>query len=99
MASLNFTSAVPEEGTTFIFSSWVCVADGADDFHRHLVDNAKLEAPAATQCSDLDESVDNLGEMLLPDLARDLEEQSVFNATSTCAAPGFLRSDPIWPEG
>jgi hypothetical protein len=48
---------------------------------------------------DLDESVVNLGEMLLPDLARDLEEQSIFNAISTRATPGFLGSDPIWAEG
>jgi hypothetical protein len=99
MASFNFTSAMLEEGTAFIFGSWVCVADGAGDFCRHLVDNTKPEALAATRCSDLDESIDNLDEMLLPDLARDLKEQSIFNATSTRAAPSFLRSDPIWSKG
>jgi hypothetical protein len=36
--------------------------------------------------------------MLLPDLARDLEEQSVFNATLNHAAPNFFRTDSIWSE-
>jgi hypothetical protein len=36
--------------------------------------------------------------MLLPDLAREIKEQSVFNATSTHAAPGLLGSDPIRSE-
>jgi hypothetical protein len=33
MASFKFTSPVLPEGTTFIFGSWVYVADGAGDFH------------------------------------------------------------------
>jgi hypothetical protein len=28
MASLSFTSNVLDEGTTFIFGSWICVANG-----------------------------------------------------------------------
>jgi hypothetical protein len=69
MASFNFTSAVPQEGTTFIFGSWVCVADGAGNFRWHLIDNTKPEAPTTTQRSNLDDSVVNLGETLLPYLA------------------------------
>jgi hypothetical protein len=42
---------------------------------------------AATRCSDLDEFVNNLDEILLPDLAREIEEQSVFDPTSIHAAP------------
>jgi hypothetical protein len=48
MASFNFTSAMPEEGMTFVFGSWICVANDTGDFHRHLVYNTKAEAPAAT---------------------------------------------------
>jgi hypothetical protein len=33
MASFKFTSAMPPQGTTFIFSSWVCVADGVGNFY------------------------------------------------------------------
>jgi hypothetical protein len=43
----------------------------------------------------LPKGISNLDEMLLPDLARDIEEEFVFNATSTCAAPELLGLDPI----
>lgn len=52
----------------------------------------KPKALAATHCSDLDEFVDGLDEMLLPVLAREIEEQFVFNTTPTRAAPEILGS-------
>jgi hypothetical protein len=39
--------------------------------------------------------IDNLKEMLLPDLARKIVKEFIFNATSTRAAPGLLGLDPI----
>jgi hypothetical protein len=33
MASFKFTNTVLPEGTTLVFGSWVCVADGAGDFY------------------------------------------------------------------
>jgi hypothetical protein len=98
MVSFNFTSTVLDEGTTFIFGSLVCVADGASSFHRHLVDDMKPEASAAAQRSVLDEFIDNLDESLLPDLAREIEEESAVDATLTHAAPGLLRSDSFRSE-
>jgi hypothetical protein len=41
------------------------------------------------------EFIDNLDEMLLPDLTREIEEESIFDATPSRAAPVLLRSDPI----
>jgi hypothetical protein len=58
----------------------------------------KPEASAASQSNNLDEFIDNLDEMLLPDLTREIEEESVSNATSTHAAPGLLGLDPIQYE-
>jgi hypothetical protein len=58
----------------------------------------KPEASAASQRSGLDEFIDNLDETLLPDLARELVDESIFNATSTHAVPGLLRSDLIQSE-
>jgi hypothetical protein len=52
----------------------------------------------STRRSNLDEFVDNLDEMLLPDLAKQIEEQSVLDTTSIRAAPGLLGSDHIRPE-
>jgi hypothetical protein len=97
MATFSFTNAVPDEGIMFVFGSWVCVADGAGDFHLHLV-NEKPEDPEATIRSDLDESIDKLSEMLLPNPAREIEEQFVLDATSNHAAPGLLKSDLIRSE-
>jgi hypothetical protein len=95
MASFDFTSAVPDEGTIFIFGSWVCIANGLSGFNSHLADTRELEAPAVTRCNDLDELVDKLDETLLPDLAREIKGESVSNATSTRAAPKHLGSDLI----
>jgi hypothetical protein len=86
-----------QEGTTFVFGSCVYVTDGAGNFHRHLVNNRKLEAPAATQCSDLNEFIDNLDE-ILPDLVREIMEQSIFDVTPTHAAPKLFRLDLILSE-
>jgi hypothetical protein len=87
MASFNFTSVVLDESTTFIFGSWVCIADGSGGFNNHLTDTTEPEASAANRRSDLNEFIDNLKEMLLPDIAREIEEESIFDAISTHAAP------------
>jgi hypothetical protein len=92
MASLSFTSNVLDEGTIFIFGSWICVTNGLGGFNIHLIDFKKLEASAATRRSNLDSFIDDLDELLLPDLPRQIEDMSVFDATSNRAAPGH-RSD------
>jgi hypothetical protein len=89
---------VLDEGTIFVFGSWVCVADGTCSVRRHLVNDMKLEASTASQHSSLDGFINNLVETLLPDLAREIEDESIFNVTSTHAAPGLLRLDLIWYE-
>jgi hypothetical protein len=94
MASFNFTSAVLDEGTTFIFRSWVCVVDSTGSFRGHLVDNVKPK-PSTVQCNDLDEFIDKLEETLLPNLARKIEEESAVDATSTRASLGLLELDSI----
>jgi hypothetical protein len=64
MIFFNFTSAVLDEGTNFIFGSWVCIHDAAGSFRRHLGDDTKPEAFAASQRSGLDEFVNDLDETL-----------------------------------
>jgi hypothetical protein len=83
MASLSCTSTMLDEGTTFIFSSWICVANGLGGFNSHLVDSRN---------SDLDE-------LLLPNLVWQVEKISVFNAISTHAAPELVGSDSNRSEG
>jgi hypothetical protein len=93
MASLSFTSNVLDEGTTFIFGSWIYVANGLGGFISHLVDFRKPEAPAATRRSNLDSFIDDLNELLLPDPPSQIEKTSVFDATSSRTATGLLESD------
>jgi hypothetical protein len=89
MASLSFTSNVLDEGTTFIFSSWICITNGLGGFNSHLINSRKSKASAATRCSNLDSFIDDLDELLLPDLPRQNETTSVFNMTPSRAAPGL----------
>jgi hypothetical protein len=94
MASFSFTSTLLDEGTTFIIGSWICIANSSGGFNGHLVDSRKPEASTPTRCSDLNNFVDSLDELLLPDHAREIETTSVFDTTSTHAAPRLLESDP-----
>lgn len=93
MVTFNFTNTVLEEGMTFNFGSWVCIANDAGNFRWHLIDNKKMEGPTMLPHNNLDEFIDNLDEMLLPDLAREVGKESNFNPAPTDAVPGLLRSD------
>jgi hypothetical protein len=87
MASFRFTSTVLDEGTTFVFGSWICIANGLVVSNSHLADSRKPEALVATRRSNLNEFIDNLDKLLLPDLAGEIEKMSIFYATSTHVAP------------
>jgi hypothetical protein len=87
MSSLSFTSNMLDKGTTFIFGSWICIANGLGGFNSHLIDSRKLEASAATRHSNLDSFIDDLDELLLLDLPRQIENISIFDMTQSRAAP------------
>jgi hypothetical protein len=93
MASFNFTSAMLNEGTTFIFGSWICVANCLGGYNNHLANPKEPEAPSSTPSSNFDDFIDNLDDMLLPDLAQQIKKISIFNATSTRDAPDLFGSD------
>jgi hypothetical protein len=93
MASFYFTSTVLDECTTFIFDFWICIANGSGGFNSHLANSRESETPTATQHNNIDD--ENLDEMLLLDLAREIEEDSAVDVTSTRAAPGLLGLDSI----
>jgi hypothetical protein len=99
MASFNFTSVVLDGGTTFIFSSCICIANGLGGFNTHLANSREPEASSSTRNSDLDEFIDNLDELLLPDLALQIEKMSVFDTTSTRDAPELVGLDSNRSEG
>jgi hypothetical protein len=76
MAPFKFTNVVPPQGMTFVFGSWVCVADGAGNFRQFIVD-MKPKTLAASFHSDLDEFVDNLDDLSTHGSAARIEEESI----------------------
>jgi hypothetical protein len=98
MASFKFTCAVPPQGTTFVFGSWVCVADGAGDFHRFIIDVMKPKTLAASFHRDLDKFVDNLDDLPTHGSTTRTEEESVLNMTLPHAATTLLGSDLFQSE-
>jgi hypothetical protein len=97
MASFQFTRLVPSQGTTFVFGSWVCVVDGADSFHRFLVD-MKPKTPAAGSHRDLDKFVDDLDDLSIHGSATRTEEESTSSVTSSNAATTFIGLDSFQSE-
>jgi hypothetical protein len=98
MASFKFTSAVPLQGMTFIFGSWVCIADGAGSFRRFTIDAMKPKTLAVSFHSDLDEFVDNLDDLSTQGSAARIVEEFVFNATPSSAATTLLGLDSFQSE-
>jgi hypothetical protein len=92
MASFQFTRLVPSQGTTFVFGSWVCIADGEGDF-RCFVINMKPKTPAAISQSDLDKFIDDLDDLSIHGSTTRIKEESGSSATSSGAATTFLRLD------
>jgi hypothetical protein len=84
MASFQFTRLVPSQGTTFVFGSWVCIADGASSFRRFLVD-MKPKTPTAGPRGDLDKLNDDLDDLSI--------HASTSATTSSVAAATFLGLD------
>jgi hypothetical protein len=63
-------------------------------FNSHLAKSKEPKATSLTPSSDLDDFIDNLDDMLFPDLAQQIEKMSFFNSTSTRDAPDLLGPDP-----
>jgi hypothetical protein len=85
MASFNFIKSVPSQGTTFIFGSWVCIADGAGNFRQFLVDMTP-KTVAADPRSGLDKFVNELDNLPPHTSAAQIEEKSTPSSTSSGAA-------------
>jgi hypothetical protein len=97
MASFKFTSVVPPQGTMFVFGLWVCVADGAGNFRRFIID-MKPKTLAVSFHSDLDEFVDNLDDLSTHGSATRTEEESVLDATPSSTATTLLGLDSFQSE-
>jgi hypothetical protein len=82
MATFAFNIMVLAHGTTFVFGSWVCVGNGSGGLNGHLNNPTEPEAISSESCDFADGS-SNLGEMLLPDLAKEIEQKLDTNSSST----------------
>jgi hypothetical protein len=85
MASFNFVRSVPSQGTTFVFGSWVCIANGTGNFRRFLVDMTP-KTFAADPRSGLDKFVDELDNLPLHTSAAQVEEKPAPSSTPFGAA-------------
>ena len=82
MATFAFNTMALAQGTTFVFGSWVCAANGSGGFDSHLNNPTEPEAISSRSCNHAVGS-SNLGEMLLPDLAKEIEQKLDTNSSST----------------
>ena len=82
MATFSFITMAPPRGATFIFGSWVCVANGSDGFDNHLTNSPALKITTSEDSNKLAGSDDH-GIMLLPDLAKEIEAKLEDNSSST----------------
>jgi hypothetical protein len=66
MASFDFTSDVLDGGTTFVFGSWVYIANGSGGYNSRLADTKELEAPTTPSRYDANDLADCLGGIQFP---------------------------------
>jgi len=92
MASLKFACPVLEEGTTFIFGSWVCIANSSGGFDSHLSNPREPEATPSNRSSITSDHANITVKMPLPDLTKEIEEKLIFDTNST-RSPSSLRSE------
>jgi len=82
MATFAFNTMALAQGSTFVFGSWVCVGNGSGDFDSHLNNPVEPEAISSKSYKFIARS-NNLGDMLLPDLAKEIELKLDINSSST----------------
>ena len=78
MASFSFGFPAIGAGTTFVFGSWVCIANGSGGFSSHLINPTSMKAPQQEQLSEIT-SV----EILLPGIIKKIENLSLSDSTPT----------------
>lgn len=83
-----------EESSTFIFGSWVCVANSALGFRRHLAPNMEKKASTSIPHHDICNLVDDLDKIQLSNLIGGHEYESRSYPTSTPVQIGLL--ERIW---
>ena len=84
------------QGATFVFGSWVCVADGSGGFDSHLTNPIEKKTISLESCNPTAAS-DYHGDMLLPDLAKEIEHKLDDKSSSTWTQNNFSPNS-TWVE-
>jgi len=87
MASFEFRCPAIDAGTTFIFGSWVYIANNSGGFSSHLIDPASTETPRREQLGKITST-----EILLPEIAKEIESLSLSDSMPTCLSFGLKNS-------
>ena len=82
MATFALTTMTPPRGATFIFGSWVCVANGSGGFDSHLTNSPTLKISTSEDSNKLARSCD-CDVTLLPDDAKEIEAKLKDKSSST----------------
>ena len=98
MATFNFDRVTLDAGTTFIFGSSVCIADGSGGFNSLLANPMSLGTSSPSSHNHFDEAVEDFDEFLLPELVVEIEKMSVSDVTSIRSMTTTVRLDPIYSE-
>ena len=82
MATFAFSTMAPPQGATFIFGSWVYIANGSGGFDSHLTNSPALKIIRSEDSNKLTRSDDH-GIKLLPNLAKEIETKLKNRSSST----------------
>ena len=102
MASFGFSFPAIDAGTTFVFGSRACVADGSGSFSSHLINPASTKTTRREQLGEI-----TFAEILLPEIIEEIKSLSLSDTAPTRFPLGlrisavsystFLhRRNPIW---
>ena len=78
MEPFEFNFPAISAGTTFVFGSWVCIANRLGGFSSHLIDTTSMQMPRQEQLGKT-----TLAEIILPQVTEETEKLSISNTTST----------------
>jgi len=82
MSTFVFSTMEHPQGATFVFGSWLCVADGSSDYDSHLTNSPALKIITSEDSNKLGGSVDH-GIMLLSDRTKEIETKLEDISSST----------------
>ena len=91
MASFNFGFPAIDAGTTFVFGSWVCIANGSGCFSSHLI-NPTNTTPQEEQLGEITPA-----EILLPGFIKEIENLSLSDSAPARFPFGLSNSATTYP--